>query len=67
MPIFYGQSKPNKEEFDLVCKELDNGGFLTFRMIGKVFGSAFWELIVISLIDAKESTLEQLGWKNPNA
>jgi len=57
---YHNLPKPNKEAFEAVCNEIDRGNQLTFRHIGLVFGQAFWELMVLSLIDAKEATLVQL-------
>lgn len=47
--------KPNKAAFDRVSKELADGSQLTFRMIGDVFGQPFWELIVMSFLDANDA------------
>lgn len=51
----YQNPPPNKEEFEKVCKELENEP-LNLRLVGRVFGQAFWEILVLTLCDAKEAT-----------
>lgn len=51
----------NKAAFTRVCKELDEGKALTFGMVGDVFGSAFWEMLVIGLMDAQDAAIAIQG------
>ncbi len=45
----------NREAFEAVAKEAENGAELTFEMLGRVFGSDFWEMLVIALMDAQDA------------
>jgi len=41
--------------FDEVKEALANGEQLTFEMIGKVFGSEFWMMLVYTLMDSQDA------------
>ena len=57
MPTTY----PDKKAFKRVCGLLDGSGnegvelLLSFRMIGEVFGPAFYELMLYALLDAQDA------------
>lgn len=55
---FHNMPLPDKDAFEAVCKELENGGFLNLRMVGMVFGPAFWEILVLCLVDARQAAFE---------
>lgn len=48
---------PNKENFEAVCNDIEHGAILNMHHIGLVFGQAFWELLVVCLVDAKYTML----------
>lgn len=52
---------PDKEAFEAVCKDLEKGNPLTFRHVGAIFGPAFWEILVLSLMDSKQPIIINVG------
>ena len=48
-------NKPNKAAFKRVCDELEAGAEFNFNMVGDVFGTIFWQLLVLSLMDANDA------------
>lgn len=46
---------PDKEAFEEVCAELESGQLLTLSHVGRVFGSDFWEMIVLCFMDANDA------------
>lgn len=45
----------NREELELVSKDLEAGNELTYEHIGRVFGSDAWKLLVYMLLDANDA------------
>ena len=48
--------RPNKEEFDKVCKELQHEQ-LNLVHIHRIFGQSFFELMMLSLSYAREDAV----------
>lgn len=48
-------AKIDREALELVAKELDEGAELNLKHVGDVFGSDFWELIVMLLLDSQDA------------
>jgi len=46
---------PSKKDFQAVSEAIEKGEQLTFEMIGQVFGTEFWMLLVLSLMDANDA------------
>lgn len=42
-------TKPNNEEYNKVCKQLEEGQALTLQMLGRIFGEDFWILVVVCM------------------
>lgn len=49
------EQKVDREAFERVAKQLENGDDLTFEMIGDVFLKEFWMMIVMSLMDSNDA------------
>ena len=45
----------NVEACKRIKKDMETGKPLTFSMVGEVFGQPFWELLVMSLLDAQDA------------
>ena len=45
----------NREIFDKIDAELDGGEFLTFEMVGDLFGQDFWIMLTGALMDAQSA------------
>ena len=56
---YYDKDKPNDEAYEQAKKDLESGLALNFAHLGKIFGNNFWELLTMSLIDAKYSMLPE--------
>jgi len=56
----------NPYEFQNVSEELKRGEQLTLRMIGRVFGQPFWEVLVLSLMDSKLAYAELIEMLEQN-
>lgn len=48
-------TKPNAAAFKRVSDQLERGDQLTFNMMGDIFGNPFWEMVVLSLLDAQDA------------
>lgn len=48
-------AKIDREALELVAAELEKGEELNLKHIGDTFGSDFWELIVMLLLDAQDA------------
>lgn len=46
---------PDAEAFGEVVKLLESGEPLTFTMVGEVFGPEFYELLLMTLLDAQDA------------
>ncbi len=46
---------PSKKAFLKVCERLEEGEELDLEMVGDVFGSAFWIILVGTLLDANDA------------
>ena len=46
---------PNPAAFKTVCKDIKSGQELTLEMIGSVFGSDFYCMIIYILLDANDA------------
>lgn len=46
---------PDAEAFGEVVKQLEDGEPLSFTMIGEVFGPEFYELLLMTLLDAQDA------------
>lgn len=47
---------PNREEFEKVLVELEDGSPLSIEQVGRVFGEDFWMLLVYCLMDAGDAS-----------
>lgn len=48
-------AKIDREALELVNEDLERGAELNLKHVGDVFGSDFWELIVMLLLDAQDA------------
>jgi hypothetical protein len=48
-------AKVDREALELVVEDLEKGAELNLKHVGDVFGSDFWELIVMLLLDAQDA------------
>jgi hypothetical protein len=48
-------AKIDREALELVEADLEKGQELTLKHVGDVFGTDFWELIVMLLLDAQDA------------
>jgi hypothetical protein len=48
-------AKVDREALELVIEDLEKGAELNLKHVGDVFGSDFWELIVMLLLDAQDA------------
>ena len=46
---------PDKEAFAKVLAAVEGGEQLTLSHIGRVFGSPFWELLIMCLLDSNDA------------
>ena len=49
------QEWPNREAFERVCQDLQEGNELTLTHVGEVFGTPFWVMVVSCLMDAGDA------------
>ena len=55
MAAYTNFEMPDREAFEEVIKDLTNGAPLDFTMIGSVFGPEFYELLLMTLLDANDA------------
>ena len=46
---------PDKKAFKKVCADLEAGNTLTMAHVGEVFGTDFWVMIVMALMDSQDA------------
>ena len=46
---------PDKKAFKQVCAEMEGGAPLTLSHVGAVFGTPFWEMLVMCLMDSNDA------------
>lgn len=46
---------PNREEFERVCEELEQGRDLTLPMVERVFGADFSMMLIYTLMDSNDA------------
>lgn len=51
--------EPSQEEFDKVKEELKSGTELNFVHLHRIFGQSLFQLMLLSLIDARYSMLPE--------
>lgn len=52
------QTVPNIEEFNILYNKIvDEGHYLTFTDLGRVFGESFWELLVSALSGNRQTVI----------